>query len=205
MTDVQTPFLQRYRINALRAAGGLALCLLAVTSTPPTLPLVSAIFEITGAFAILIAIAGRGWSLFYIGGRKNSELVTSGPYSMMRNPLYFFSLIGIVGVAAQTGSLLSMGAITLTAYLAFDMAMRGEEAYLASRYGQRFEEYRQAIPRLWPDLSLWRECEDTPLRSASALGSLKDGMVFLAAWIGIELIKLAQSAGFLPVLWTLPI
>jgi protein-S-isoprenylcysteine O-methyltransferase Ste14 len=205
MSDIRLPFFQLYRINALRTLGGVAFCLLAITSAPPTLPLMGVVFELTGTLAIFLAIAGRGWSLFYIGGRKNSELVTFGPYSITRNPLYFFSLVGIAGVGAQTGSLLSMGIFVMVAYLAFDMAMRGEEAYLESRYGSGFEEYRRAVPRLWPDLSLWRECEDVPLRSAQAIGSLRDGIVFLGAWIGIELIRLGQTAGLLPVIWTFPI
>jgi protein-S-isoprenylcysteine O-methyltransferase Ste14 len=205
MNDIRIPFLQIYRINALRSLGCMAFCLLAITSPPQSLPLVTVVFEIAGALAIFIAVAGRGWSLFYIGGRKNSELVTTGPYSVSRNPLYFFSLIGIAGVGAQTGSLLSMVIFVLAAYLAFDMAMRGEEAYLGSRYGNGFEEYRAVVPRLWPDFSLWRECDDVPLRSVRAIGSLRDGSAFLGAWIAIEIIRLGQSAGLLPVVWTLPL
>lgn len=205
MNDIRVPFLQSYRINALRAVGGVAFCLLAITSAPPSFPLVDVAFKLVGAIAIFVAIAGRGWSLFYIGGRKNAELVTTGPYSVTRNPLYFFSLIGIAGVGAQTGSLLSMIVFVLAAYLAFDMAMRGEEAYLGSRYGRGFDDYRMTVPRLWPDISLWRECEDVPLRSARAIGSLRDGIVFLGAWIAIELIRLGQAAGLLPVVWILPI
>jgi protein-S-isoprenylcysteine O-methyltransferase Ste14 len=205
MNDIRIPFLQIYRINALRALGGVAFGLLAVTSPPLALPLVQVAFELLGTIAIFIAIAGRGWSLLYIGGRKNSELVTTGPYSVSRNPLYFFSLVGIAGIGAQTGSLLSMSALVLAAYLAFDMAMRGEEGYLGNRYGGAFDDYRREVPRFWPDLSLWRECEDVPLRSARAIGSLRDGIVFLAAWIAVELIRLGQAAGLLPVVWTLPI
>jgi hypothetical protein len=59
MNNVRVPFLQHYRINALRALSGLAFCLLAVTSAPPTLPLVNAILEIIGAMAIFVAVAGR--------------------------------------------------------------------------------------------------------------------------------------------------
>jgi protein-S-isoprenylcysteine O-methyltransferase Ste14 len=205
MTDIRVPFLQIYRINALRGLGGAAFCLLAISSAPPALPLVNVVFEVVGTLAIFIAIAGRGWSLFYIGGRKNSELVTAGPYSITRNPLYFFSLLGIAGLGAQTGSLLSMAMLVLAAYLAFDMAMRGEEAFLAGRYGGVFDDYRSRVPRLWPDFSLWRECEDVPLRSAGAVGSLRDGIVFLGAWITIDLIRLGQDAGLLPVVWTMPI
>ncbi|MCD2182853.1 methyltransferase family protein [Rhizobium sp. GN54] len=205
MNDIRVPFLQIYRINALRALGGLAFGLLVVTAPPPPFPLFDVVFEAMGMIAIFVAIAGRGWSLFYIGGRKNAELVTTGPYSITRNPLYLFSLIGIAGVGAQTGSLLSMTLLVLAAYLAFDMAMRGEEAYLGSRYGRGFETYRDTVPRLWPDLSLWRECEDVPLRSARAIGSLRDGIVFLGAWVVVELVRLGQAAGLLPVLWTLPV
>jgi protein-S-isoprenylcysteine O-methyltransferase Ste14 len=49
----------------------------------------------------VIAILGRAWSTRYIGERKANLLVTEGPYSVSRNPLYLFSFLG-----AQTGSLL---------------------------------------------------------------------------------------------------
>lgn len=204
MHDARVPFLQIYRINALRVFGAAAFGLLAVTS-PPVMPaFVRIILEALGTLAIFVAIAGRGWSLFYIGGRKNSELVDFGPYSICRNPLYFFSLVGIAGIGAQTGSLVCMAVFVAAAYLAFDMAMRGEEAYLGSRYGGAFNDYRRSVPRLLPDPSLWRECEDIPLRSMRAVGSLRDGIVFLGAWLAVELVRVAQVSGLLPVLWTLP-
>lgn len=205
MKDVQPPFLQHYRINALRVAAAIGFGVMAVTAAPPPLPVLSPFFEMWGITAIFIAIAGRAWVLLYIGGRKNSELVTSGPYSMTRNPLYVFSLTGITGVGLLTGSLISMTAFVLCAYLAFDMAIRGEEAYLSSRYGHRFHAYRQAVPRFWPDFSLWRESDALPLRSGRALASLRDGVVFILAWIGIELLKVGQDTGLLPVILTLPL
>ncbi|MEB2847195.1 methyltransferase family protein [Endobacterium cereale] len=205
MTHIRSPFVQIYRINALRFSAGIAFCLLAVTSAPPAFPLVSAVLELVGTLAIFVAIAGRGWSLLYIGGRKNSELVTTGPYSISRNPLYFFSLLGIAGIGAQTGSVLSMLILVAVAWLAFDMAMRGEDAYLGSRYGIGFDEYKASVPRLLPKLSLWRECDDLPLRSAQAIGSLRDGAVFLGAWAVVELIRIMQTMGLLPALWSLPV
>lgn len=205
MTNIRVPFLQIYRINTLRVLGGVAISFLAITSAPPALPLVGMTLEAIGILAIFIAIAGRGWSLFYIGGRKNSELVTKGPYSLCRNPLYFFSLVGIAGIAAQTGSLLALTMFIAAAYFAFDMAMRGEEAYLRSRYGKVFAEYQSEVPRLWPNLSLWQECVDLPLQSAKAIGGIRDGAVFLSAWLAVELIRVLQAAELLPVLWVLPI
>ena len=40
-----------------------------------------------GILLILTAIVGRAWCSLYIGGRKKSELVQEGPYSLCRNPL----------------------------------------------------------------------------------------------------------------------
>src|SRR4029453_14157849 len=50
-----------------------------------------------GIFAILLCIFGRTWTSLYIGGRKNRALLTKGPYSVVRNPLYCFSILGAAG------------------------------------------------------------------------------------------------------------
>ena len=57
-----------------------------------------------GAGLIFVCISGRTWCSLYIGGRKNHELVTTGPYSVSRNPLYVFSIIGAIGIGAQFGA-----------------------------------------------------------------------------------------------------
>ena len=60
-----------------------------------------------GIFAILLCIFGRTWTSLYIGGRKNRALLTKGPYSVVRNPLYVFSILGAAGAGAQLGSVIS--------------------------------------------------------------------------------------------------
>lgn len=199
------PYDQRHRINALRLIGLLTLGGLAVVAPPEAPPIVTVMHNLCGTAAIFVAVAGRAWCLFYIGGRKNLGLVTSGPYSMIRNPLYFFSLVGIVGLGAKTGSLLATAMFVFLTLLAFEMAIRGEERYLALRFGSTFEKYKTSVPRLWPDLSLWRETHEEVLHSASAIKSLKDGVVFFAAWFLLDLIALGQAANILPILWNLPL
>ncbi|MBN8965496.1 MAG: isoprenylcysteine carboxylmethyltransferase family protein [Rhizobiales bacterium] len=60
-----------------------------------------------GIVAIVTCILGRTWASLYIGGRKIEQFVTNGPYSVMRNPLYFFSILGAAGAGAQLGSVIA--------------------------------------------------------------------------------------------------
>jgi protein-S-isoprenylcysteine O-methyltransferase Ste14 len=55
--------------------------------------------ENVGFSLVLLAIIGRCWASLYIGGRKVRELVTHGPFSIVRNPLYVFSLLARSGWA----------------------------------------------------------------------------------------------------------
>jgi len=52
-----------------------------------------------------VGVIGRVWCLSYIAGHKTADLVTDGPYSLCRNPLYFFSLLGAVGVGLGSSTL----------------------------------------------------------------------------------------------------
>ncbi|TGS89835.1 isoprenylcysteine carboxylmethyltransferase family protein, partial [bacterium M00.F.Ca.ET.177.01.1.1] len=70
---------------------------------PPDTPVHESI-EMFGVLLIFLGIVGRLWSTLYIGGRKSSEVVTGGPYSITRNPLYVFSTVAAAGVGAQIGS-----------------------------------------------------------------------------------------------------
>lgn len=55
------------------------------------------LLEVLGISLVIFAVLGRFWSILYIGGRKNKEVMQDGPYSMCRHPLYQFSTMGVVG------------------------------------------------------------------------------------------------------------
>jgi protein-S-isoprenylcysteine O-methyltransferase Ste14 len=161
------------------------------------------VIEITGIGLIGVAIIGRLWCTLYLGGRKAAEVVTKGPYSIARNPLYVFSAIGSVGVGAQMGSLtvsLLFGAATV---LAFYIVIFREEAFLRKAFGTPYQTYCAVVPRFLPNFSLYQDSEIVSFYPERLRSTLRDGLVFFLAAPAFELIQRGQEWGYLPVLFRL--
>jgi hypothetical protein len=151
---------------------------------------------------VLVCFLGRLWSILYVGGRKNDELVVSGPFSMTRNPLYFFSTVGAVGIGLMFGSVLAGAMLGLASFLVFRFTARREAEFLAGRFGDAYKTYAARTPRFWPNPMLYRD-QDQWLFSTSALRStFRDGLYFLAVFPLIEAVEYLRMAGMLPSFFT---
>jgi len=160
--------------------------------------------EAIGLVAIVLSIVGRAWCSLYIGGRKKSEIVDRGPYSISRNPLYMFSYIGAFGIGAQSGGVTIGFAFVLAAMAVFYMTVKREEAYLEREFGAVYAAYKARTPRFWPRLSLWRDEEQLTIRPALFVTTILDGLIFLLAIPVFELIDIGQASGGLHVIAHLP-
>lgn len=160
--------------------------------------------ESVGLGAIVVSIVGRAWCSLYIGGRKKEEVVSTGPYSLSRNPLYVFSYAGAFGVGAQTGSLTIAALFVVIAVVVFHFTIAKEEAWLSARFGEVYDGYLARTPRCGPDFSKWRDEEELQIRPRFFLTTLRDGLVFLLAIPIFETVEWAQTAGWLPVFFRLP-
>ena len=157
-----------------------------------------------GIVLIVICILGRTWSSLYIGGRKIEEVVQTGPYSVTRNPLYFFSFLGAAGVGAQVGSVVLALICALLAYVVFYVVVQREEDVLSARYGQSYSDYLARVPRFIPNPSLWRDEPTLTIRPPRVLMTFADALVFLLAVPIAELFEYLQGSGVIPVLLRLP-
>lgn len=160
--------------------------------------------EMVGVLLIFLGIVGRLWSTLYIGGRKSAEVVSGGPYSMTRNPLYVFSTLAAAGVGAQMGSVVAMLGFGLLCAVAFHVVILREEKYLKDMFGTPYEAYMARVPRFIPNPSLYDEGDTGSFRPKLLLTTLLDGLVFLAAMPFFESIDAMQMSGVLPVLFRLP-
>ncbi|MBW9063033.1 isoprenylcysteine carboxylmethyltransferase family protein [Rhizobium herbae] len=205
MSNVSLSTVQLTRINILRSLAFLYFGGVCISqSSWPSDGLAHTILASAGLVATFVAIFGRIWSTLYVGGRKSVTLVMDGPYSMTRNPLYFFSLVGIAGIGAQTGSILALLIFVTTALVVFTATVAQEEKFLQERFGAVFQDYVASTPRLLPRPSLWRDTDELEIKPRNFLRTLRDGSIFLVPWPVFELIEAGQGNGVLPVLVRLP-
>jgi protein-S-isoprenylcysteine O-methyltransferase Ste14 len=92
---------------------------------------------------------GRQWRID-AGLNPDHELVTSGPYRVVRHPIYTSMLCVLIG----TGCLITPPTALLLSMLVFiagtEIRVRIEEKLLASRFGERFQEYRRNVSAYIP-------------------------------------------------------
>lgn len=150
------------RLNITRVfVGFIFLLLMTSTSKWETIsPLISGILFVGGCFLAGIASLGRLWCALYIAGYKTERLVVKGPYSISRNPLYFFSLIGGIGVGLATETI-TIPLLILAAFgWYYPYVIRYEEDKLRMHHGEDFETYFRSVPQFWPKWSLLKEPEE---------------------------------------------
>ena len=204
--DMDLQGLQRKRKLVLALGGGVWILLLLFTQSRwrATAPHLQALIEVAGLVLILICILGRTWCTLYIGGHKKRELVTAGPYSLVRNPLYVFSAIGTAGVGAQTGSVLVALLFAVGSLAVFQVVARREEAFLAATFPAEFVAYAARVPRFWPRLSQWREADELRVKPRLVRRTFLEACLFLLAVPAAQLVAWLQQVGRLPVLLSLP-
>jgi protein-S-isoprenylcysteine O-methyltransferase Ste14 len=192
---------QRLRKHALRL--GLAICagLLLVTESAwrdPN-PNVYRSIVLAGVALIVICIAGRTWCTLYIGGLKKKQLIVLGPYSIVRNPLYVFTILGAVGIGAQAGSItMTLLFAIVVAAVFYAVALR-EQTFLATAFGGDYAAYAQRVPLFVPRLSLWQDAEQLTVNSDLVRMTFRDALWFLLAIPASPLLAWLHDSGALPV------
>jgi protein-S-isoprenylcysteine O-methyltransferase Ste14 len=131
------------------------------------------VFGCAGAATRVWGAAYLGSSIVHSGAMHGNAVMAGGPYRFVRNPLYLgtwmFSL-GISILMPPSGAIFFLAANAIF-YLRLIL---GEEAWLAQRLGEPYQEYRRLVPRFVPRLisSPARSRIAAPVVRPSWLGSL---------------------------------
>jgi protein-S-isoprenylcysteine O-methyltransferase Ste14 len=98
------------------------------------------------------AVMGDTWRMGVDRQEKN-EMVTRGPYSVVRHPIYVFQIVILTGVLLLLPTLLSITILIMQIACVLTKAI-DEEVYLLGVHGDRYRDYRARTGRLVPKLSV---------------------------------------------------
>lgn len=158
--------------------------------------------EWAGLILMALALLGRCACMLYLGGRKGADLVADGPYAVCRNPLYVFSILAVLGIGLQTGSLTVGLILALAAWMIFRWIVSEEERMLRASFGAPFENYCARVPRFLPRLDAWRSPPHVTVDLQGIWKTMRDALPYFLSVPVFEAIEAAQHAGWLHVrLW----
>lgn len=163
------------------------------------------LFNIIGIFLLFIGILGRLYATLYIGGIKNggrdgNSFVSDGIYRVCRNPLYFFSFVGLLGILFLKGQLILVIVGAILFLLIYRFTILGEERFLSDKFGDSYKEFLKNTPRFFPDFSRFKYSERLEIRPFFLHKEIKRAFVWLLGALFIYIISILQNLGFLPVL-----
>ncbi len=160
--------------------------------------------EFFGYFLIALCAMGRLYSTAFLGGFKNQTLITYGAFSVVRNPLYFFSLVGMTGIAFISTHILIIIFMPLFFIVIYHFLIRREEAFLLETFGAEYEAYMKSVPRLIPNLRLYKAPEKIETVPKYLNKAFKDAIWWFAAFPLFEFAEYLQEDGIVTPLFTIP-
>lgn len=188
------PFNQRIRLNAFKIGGLILIPLLFVIQPRLTEDSIFLeVLEVVGMFLMIACVLGRLWATLYVGGHKNKKVVTDGPYSITRNPLYFFSVVGTLGIGLMFGMLSFAAILTLVVGLILYFTAKREQAFLEAEYGADYKAYAARVPMFLPDPSLFTTAPVIEVRPRVLRRNLRDAFIFLMAFPLLELVEVIHE------------
>jgi protein-S-isoprenylcysteine O-methyltransferase Ste14 len=137
-----------YLISGWRPGGGV----------PPLVRIIGALLVLAGLLSLV-----ESFARFVIRGHGTpvpvappTNLVVTGQYRHVRNPMYVALIIIVTGQGAWLGSgaLFAYGALLWVLFHLYVVAY--EEPGLAKQFGVSYEQYRLGVPRWLPRLTPWR-------------------------------------------------
>ena len=159
------------------------------------------------AAGILLILAGFGirlWCTLYIGGKKNKDLTSDGPYSLCRNPLYVGSILAAFGIGLQTEMLTFGLLVGIVSWAIFRVVVSREEKFLLAEFGEPYRQYCERTPRFLPRFSGYRdEADEHSFQPIRLWATFRDGLALFAVIPVTEAISVAHRGEMLTALFRL--
>lgn len=160
--------------------------------------------ESSGLLLLTICSFGRLWALIFIRGYKSNQLVTEGPYSIVRHPLYLFSLIGAIGLGLASENVIVLALIIVFYLFYYPFTIIAEEKKLIEKFGKQYLDYAKTTPRFIPKLANYKQPTIYTIHTKDLLKSFAESMLFIWAFLFMHFVETCQTHGILPVFYRFP-
>lgn len=97
---------------------------------------------------------GKSWRIG-INPAETTKLIFTGPYRIVRHPIYALSILLIWGTLATTRTPMMLF-LTLLHSVLMQWEARREEAYLLGKHGDAYAEYKKRVGRFFPRAQPYR-------------------------------------------------
>lgn len=113
---------------------------------------------ILGIALIVIGIAFRAWSINTLGDyftatvqiKEKHQLITKGPYSIVRHPSYLGAWMAITGTSLFLNSFIGIAISFIGMLCAYIVRIRIEEQALTETFGRAYTDYGKSVKKLIP-------------------------------------------------------
>jgi len=117
--------------------------------------------SITGLVLMLSGLVFRAWAVRTLGEfftptvqiQDKHQLITKGPYSLVRHPSYTGAFLSFIGGAMLLESWMGLAIAFLAMNIAYYVRIKIEEQELRAHFGTRYESYqvhtKKIIPFVW--------------------------------------------------------
>lgn len=147
------------------------------------------VVEFIGYFLVMFCAFGRVYCSAYLGGYKNNTVVNTGPFSIVRNPLYLFSLIGVLGISFITSNLYVMLFAPTAIYLIYLSLIKREEEYLLATFGDEYKKYIQKTPRFFPNIKNYNAPDTYQFHTKNLNKALFDAVWWFVPFVVLEVLE----------------
>lgn len=143
-----------------------------------------------GLGLVFSGVALRSWAAGTL--HKRTELTMSGPYGLVRHPLYIGSFMMMLGFCQLIDDAENIWFVVGPVLALYIYRALQEERFLAATFPDQWTEFARKVPRFFPRrlpkqlFSTWNLTQWIKNREYQALGAVLLGLVALQIWQFVE-------------------
>jgi protein-S-isoprenylcysteine O-methyltransferase Ste14 len=156
------------------------------------------ILIIIGIFMILLGEFMRLWGVSYAGSVTRTreagapELVSNGPFSYVRNPLYIGNILIYVGAIILSGVWFPYLSILvfLFFYIQYTFIISHEEEKLEELFKESYIEYKKSVPRFVPKMKPFKSKNNNTPQVKKAFISERSTFISMGSFLLLFILRI---------------